>query len=202
METSRIRNETSLIVASESFENEIKHTEMSLLHVEADYDNAETTSMRIRKRDRLRAHLKKMRHNQWVGMVAFFVVGLIFNGLAYLASVYSAQLNAEIIETVIANQQGIINGTSINLRIKKALQGTPSKFLIGLINWIGRLFSAFGTMMLVQSIITFLKRRRANAWVTKAATNTDINDPINDINGGASEMLGEWCLQCFTFGGG
>uniref|UniRef100_A0A0K0FBG7 CNNM transmembrane domain-containing protein n=1 Tax=Strongyloides venezuelensis TaxID=75913 RepID=A0A0K0FBG7_STRVS len=188
----------NFIVTSPSFQKKIlNHEEIHFLTVDLRGEQAETASV-IRKRDRLRARIRKLRQNQCVGICVFLALGLIFNGLAYLASVYSAHLNNEIIEAVVASQNSKFG--NLQLKLKKALQGTPSKFLIGLINWVGRMLSAVGTMLLVQSVVTFLKRRRSNSWVTKAASNTDINDPVNEINGGISEMLGECCLQCFSAG--
>uniref|UniRef100_A0A0N5B233 CNNM transmembrane domain-containing protein n=1 Tax=Strongyloides papillosus TaxID=174720 RepID=A0A0N5B233_STREA len=188
----------NFIVTSPSFQKKIlNHEEIHFLTVDPRGEQAETASV-IRKRDRLRARIRKLRQNQCVGICVFLALGLIFNGLAYLASVYSAHLNNEIIEAVVASQNSKFG--NLQLKLKKALQGTPSKFLIGLINWVGRMLSAVGTMLLVQSVVTFLKRRRSNSWVTKAASNTDINDPVNEINGGISEMLGECCLQCFSAG--
>uniref|UniRef100_A0A0N4Z803 Transmembrane protein n=1 Tax=Parastrongyloides trichosuri TaxID=131310 RepID=A0A0N4Z803_PARTI len=194
------REYDNFVVNSPSFEKKIMNPpEIKFLSVDPKGEQAETASM-MRKRDRLRARIRKLRQNQCVGICVFLALGLLFNGLAYLASVYSAQLNTEIIEAVVASHQNSKLG-NLQLKLKKALQGTPSKFLIGLINWIGRMLSAVGTMMLVQSIITFLKRRRSNSWVTKAASTTDINDPVNEINGGISEMLGEFCLQCVSSSG-
>ncbi|CEF60737.1 Hypothetical protein SRAE_X000252000 [Strongyloides ratti] len=189
----------NFIVSSPSFERKLLNPpEINFLTVDPKSENVETASV-MRKRDRLKARIKKLRQNQCVGICVFLALGILFNGLAYLASVYSAHLNTEIIEAVVASQQNSKLG-NLQLKLKKALQGTPSKFLIGLINWIGRMLSAVGTMLLVQSIVTFLKRRRSDSWVTKAASNTDINDPVNEINGGISEMLGECCLQCFSVG--
>lgn len=83
--------------------------------------------------------------NQCVGVVVLLLMGALFNGLAYLASVWSAELNSEVIEAAVAKHE-----QTLNYKIKKAVQGAPSKYLIGLLNFVGRMFSAIGTLMLVQ----------------------------------------------------
>jgi hypothetical protein len=60
--------------------------------------------------------------NTCVGAVFLLILGVLFNGLAYFASVWSAQLNAEVIEAAVAKHQ------SLHFRLKKG-----RKFLKSLI---------------------------------------------------------------------
>jgi hypothetical protein len=53
--------------------------------------------------------------NQCVGVVVLLTLGALFNGLAYMASVWSAELNAELIEAAVAKHD------SFNYKLKKGL---------------------------------------------------------------------------------
>lgn len=52
--------------------------------------------------------------NRCVGVVVLLVLGALFNGLAYMASVWSAELNAELIEAAVAKHE-----QSLNYKLKK-----------------------------------------------------------------------------------
>ncbi|KAL6737844.1 hypothetical protein Aduo_011455 [Ancylostoma duodenale] len=127
--------------------------------------------------------------NQCAGIVIFLVLGTLCNVLAYLASVWSAQLNAEVVTTAVENEH------TLRFKLKKALSEAPSKYLIGLLNFGGRVLSAVGTVMLVQVVASWCKRRRYNVLMKSAAEEADT--VLGDVNMGVTDTAGECCLSCF-----
>lgn len=78
-----------------------------------------------------------------------------------------------------------------------AVSGAPSKYLVGLLNFAGRTFSAIGTLMLVQVIVTFCRRRRGRCLRGASGTNADdmLAEQLNE-GGGVSEAVGECFMGC------
>ncbi|KAI6206696.1 hypothetical protein M3Y94_00941600 [Aphelenchoides besseyi] len=134
-----------------------------------------------------------MTKNQCVGVVVMLILGATFQGLAYMASVWSAELNAELIEAAVAKHE-----QSFNYKFKKAVSGAPSKYLIGLLNFGGRTFSAIGTLMLVQVIVTFCRRRRGRCLKTTSGQADDMLAEQLQPEG-FSEAIGECCMGCISF---
>lgn len=83
--------------------------EVRLTVPEGSLTKSESSSSIVRAKRRL----KRMRKNTCLGAVFLLILGVLFNGLAYFASVWSAQLNAEVIEAAVAKHQ------SLNFRLKK-----------------------------------------------------------------------------------
>lgn len=83
--------------------------EVRLTVPEGTLTKSESSSSLVRTKRRL----KRIHKNTCVGAVFLLILGVLFNGIAYFTSVWSAQLNAEVIEAAVAKQQ------SMNFRIKK-----------------------------------------------------------------------------------
>ncbi|KAI6218656.1 hypothetical protein M3Y99_01698100 [Aphelenchoides fujianensis] len=143
---------------------------------------------------RMKKNIRRIRHNQCVGVVVMLVLGATFQGLAYMASVWSAELNAELIEAAVAKHE-----QSFNYKVKKAVSGAPSKYLIGLLNFAGRTFSAIGTLMLVQVVVTFCRRRRGRCMRSTGGQADDMLAEQLQADGGFSEAIGECCMGCMSF---
>uniref|UniRef100_A0A1I7SJX4 Inner membrane protein n=1 Tax=Bursaphelenchus xylophilus TaxID=6326 RepID=A0A1I7SJX4_BURXY len=129
-------------------------------------------------------------NNQCVGIAFLLTMGILFNFLAYMASVWSAELNSDVIEAKVAKHE-----QSLNYKIKKVVSGEPSKYLIGLLNFGGRMLSAVGTLMLVQVIITLCQLRRGRC-VRAASGNADELIVDNIPEGTVSETIGECFMGC------
>lgn len=73
-----------------------------------------------------------------------------------------------------------------------AVSGAPSKYLIGLLNFAGRTFSAIGTLMLVQVIVTFCRRRKGKCMRggTSGTADDMLADQLQDQSAGAVETIG------------
>ncbi|CAI4229530.1 unnamed protein product [Auanema sp. JU1783] len=140
-------------------------------------------------RDKLREKREKFRKNQCCGIVFFLILGTLLNVLAYLSSVWAAQLQQEVVRTAVENEH------TFRFKLKRTLAEAPSKYLIGLLNFGGRVLSALGIVLLVQVISTYLKRRRYNVVMKSAAEEADTL--IGDMHGGVTDMVGECCLTCF-----
>ncbi|VDO70934.1 unnamed protein product [Heligmosomoides polygyrus] len=140
-------------------------------------------------RTRLREQRARLRRNQCAGIVVFLVLGTLCNVLAYLASVWSAQLNADVVKSAVENEH------TLRFKLKKTLSEAPSKYLIGLLNFGGRVLSAVGTVMIVQVIASWCKRRRYNVLVKSAAEEADT--VLGDAHMGVTDTAGECCLSCF-----
>ncbi|KAI6224893.1 hypothetical protein M3Y95_00800700 [Aphelenchoides besseyi] len=142
---------------------------------------------------KMKRKIERIRKNQCVGVVVMLILGATFQGLAYMASVWSAELNAELIEAAVAKHE-----QSFNYKFKKAVSGAPSKYLIGLLNFGGRTFSAIGTLMLVQVIVTFCRRRRGRCLKTTSGQADDMLAEQLQPEG-FSEAIGECCMGCISF---
>ncbi|CAI5448644.1 unnamed protein product [Caenorhabditis angaria] len=139
-------------------------------------------------RTKFREKRKKFRQNQCAGIILFLILGTVFNILAYFTSVWSAQLNAQLVKSAVENEH------TLKFKLRKKLTEEPSKFLIGLLNFGGRVLSAVGTVMLVQVISAYIKRRRYNVIVKSAAEEADT--VLSDMHGGITDTAGECCLAC------
>ncbi|XGW26789.1 hypothetical protein V3C99_007403 [Haemonchus contortus] len=166
------------------------------VHLEIPEEHSGSASPSMKKsrsmtslRAKLRDQREKFRRNQCAGIVMFFVLGTTCNVLAYLASVWSAQLNFEVVKSAVENEH------TLRFKLKKSLSEAPSKYLIGLLNFGGRVLSAVGTVMLVQVIAAWCKRRRYNILVKSAAEEADT--VIGDAHLGVTDTAGECCLSCF-----
>ncbi|CAD6195682.1 unnamed protein product [Caenorhabditis auriculariae] len=140
-------------------------------------------------RNKIRDKREKFRQNQCAGIIVFLILGTACNILAYFASVWSAQLNAEVVRTAVENEH------TFRFKLKKTLAEAPSKYLIGLLNFGGRVLSAIGTVMLVQVVATYFKRRRYSVLMKSAAEEADT--VISDAHVGITDTAGECCLSCF-----
>ncbi|VDM77698.1 unnamed protein product [Strongylus vulgaris] len=127
--------------------------------------------------------------NQCAGIVMFLIFGTVCNVLAYLASVWSAQLNAEVVKTAVENEH------TLRFKLKKALSQAPSKYLIGLLNFGGRVLSAIGTVMLVQVVASWCRRRRYSVLMKSATEEADT--VLGDAHMDMTDTAGECCLSCF-----
>ncbi|PAV58651.1 hypothetical protein WR25_10038 [Diploscapter pachys] len=58
-------------------------------------------------RAKIRNNREKFRQNQCAGMILFLIVGGILNILAYFASVWSAQLNADVVKAAVENEHAL-----------------------------------------------------------------------------------------------
>ncbi|CAJ0936900.1 unnamed protein product, partial [Mesorhabditis belari] len=139
-------------------------------------------------RTKLREHRERFNRHQCAGIILFLILGALCNVLSYLASVWAAQLNAEIIQAAVSNEH------SMKFQLKKTIVTGPSKYLIGLLNFGGRLLSAIGTVLLVQALVSYCKRRRYNTILKSAAENAD--DLMSEVHGGITDYAGECCLSC------
>ncbi|CAJ0569857.1 unnamed protein product, partial [Mesorhabditis spiculigera] len=140
-------------------------------------------------RTKLRDQRERFQRHQCAGIILFLILGTICQMLSYLASVWAAQLNAEIIQAAVSNEH------ALKFNLKKNMATGPSKYLIGLLNFGGRLLSAIGTVLLVQVIVSYCKRRRYNTVLKSAAGESD--ELIGEIHGGITEYAGEGCVSCF-----
>ncbi|KAI6175288.1 hypothetical protein M3Y97_00672200 [Aphelenchoides bicaudatus] len=122
---------------------------------------------------KFKRNIKRIRHNQCVGVIVLLTLGALFNGLAYMMSVYSAELNAELIESVVAKHE-----QSLNYKIKKAVSGAPSKYLVGLLNFAGQDIQCY--------------------WHLNVGSNDMLAEQLHD-GGGVSEAVGECFTGCAGF---
>ncbi|GMR47715.1 hypothetical protein PMAYCL1PPCAC_17910, partial [Pristionchus mayeri] len=132
--------------------------------------------------------IQRLKNNQIAGVVFFLIVGLLCSVCSYLMSVYSAQLNKELIESTVTNQE------ITNKKLKKALVEGPSKYLVGALNFGGRMLSSIGTVMLVQVIVTYVKRRRYNLVLRSAAGEAD--QVVGEVHTGVTDAAGELIMNC------
>ncbi|GMT23691.1 hypothetical protein PFISCL1PPCAC_14988, partial [Pristionchus fissidentatus] len=132
--------------------------------------------------------IRRLKNNQIAGVVFFLIVGLLCSVASYLMSVYSAQLNKELIETTVTNQE------TLTKKLKKSLVEGPSKYLVGALNFGGRMLSSIGTVMLVQVIVTYVKRRRYNLVLRSAAGEAD--QVVGEVHTGVTDAAGELIMNC------
>uniref|UniRef100_A0AC35G4W7 Uncharacterized protein n=1 Tax=Panagrolaimus sp. PS1159 TaxID=55785 RepID=A0AC35G4W7_9BILA len=135
----------------------------------------------------LRAGVRRVRQNYLCVAVFFLVSGLACNGISYWISVQSAQLNAEVVDAAVANHE------NTKFSLKKAFVSGPSKYLIGLCSFLGRVTSAIGTFFLAQAVVTWLQRRRSNT-LRSAAGHAD--EAVGEIHGGCSEIVADCWTNC------
>uniref|UniRef100_A0A914CZM0 Uncharacterized protein n=1 Tax=Acrobeloides nanus TaxID=290746 RepID=A0A914CZM0_9BILA len=179
-------NQRLSLVQADTNGEQRKTDDIHLTIPEGALTKAESTSSLLKTKKRL----KKIRHNTCVGAVFLLILGVLFNGLAYFASVWSAQLNAEVIEAAVAKHQ------SLHFRLKKVVAEGPSKYLIGLLSFAGRVFSAIGTLMLAQALITWCQKRRSR-YLRGAAGHAD--GAVDEIHGGCAEVVGDCFTHCLSF---
>uniref|UniRef100_A0A7E4V2H1 Nodulin-like domain-containing protein n=1 Tax=Panagrellus redivivus TaxID=6233 RepID=A0A7E4V2H1_PANRE len=134
----------------------------------------------------LRRAGRRIRNNHCCVALFFLFSGLACNGISYMISVQTAALNAEAIDAAVANH------ASLKL-LKKAAEYGPSKYIIGLCNFFGRVTSALGTFFLAQAVVTWLQRRRSNT-LRKAAGHAD--EAVGELHGGCGEIVGDCWANC------
>uniref|UniRef100_A0A914Y0B1 Uncharacterized protein n=1 Tax=Panagrolaimus superbus TaxID=310955 RepID=A0A914Y0B1_9BILA len=157
-------------------------------------DNAKTellpppvTLQKSQSMTSLRAGVRRVKKNYLCVALFFLISGLACNGISYWISVQSAQLNAEVVDAAVANHE------NTKFSLKKAFVSGPSKYLIGLCSFLGRVTSAIGTFFLAQAVVTWLQRRRSNT-LRSAAGHAD--EAVGEIHGGCTEIVADCWTNC------
>ncbi|KAE9554654.1 hypothetical protein FO519_002141 [Halicephalobus sp. NKZ332] len=135
----------------------------------------------------LRRVTRKVRDNHCCVALFFLTFGLLFNGISYWISVQSAQLNSEAIDAAVANHE-----LSLKSNFKKVFVSGPSKYIIGLFSFLGRVTSAVGTFFLAQAVVTWLQKRRSQT-LRSAAGHAD--EAIGEVHGGCAEIVADCWTQ-------
>uniref|UniRef100_A0AC34RIQ1 Uncharacterized protein n=1 Tax=Panagrolaimus sp. JU765 TaxID=591449 RepID=A0AC34RIQ1_9BILA len=145
-----------------------------------------TTIRKSESLQSLRRVGRRVRNNHCAVAFIFLFFGLLFNALSYFISVQSAQLQAELVESAVANHEAKFN-------LKKMLVSGPSKYIIGLFSFLGRVTSAVGTFFLAQAVVTWFQKRKSKT-LRSAAGHAD--DAIGEVHGGCSEIVGDCLTNC------
>jgi len=147
-----------------------------------------TTIRKSESMQNVRRAVRRVRDNHCCVATFFLIAGLSFNLLSYWISVQSAQLNSEAIDAAVANHEH-----SLKAGIRKVLFSGPSKYIIGLFSFLGRVTSAVGTFFLAQAVVTWLQKRRSQT-LRSAAGHAD--EAIGEVHGGCAEIVADCWTNC------
>ncbi|PAV64604.1 hypothetical protein WR25_01683 isoform C [Diploscapter pachys] len=119
---------------------------------------------------------KRNKHNR--RLILFAILCVVFYSLACGCSVLSASLDSDKLKAAVEKNN------------KKKGAESPSDFYIGVINFLGRIFTAGGTVFLLQLIASWCKRKKYDEMIKSAA------EEATDVAGETSSGCVETCVEC------
>ncbi|PAV64669.1 hypothetical protein WR25_01920 isoform D [Diploscapter pachys] len=133
---------------------------------------------------------KRSKHNR--RLILFAILCVVFYSLACGCSVLSASLDSEKLKASVEKNNKKSKKTCYSYFKYSILEGaeSPSDLYIGVINFLGRIFTAGGTVFLLQLIASWCKRKKYDEMIKSAA------EEATDVAGETSSGCVETCVEC------